>query len=96
MQSLRVVDPDRIHPRDAARSAVNKFRLDRERERLPICNQSTGAKHLFIDEVIKRTEREMPEEMKSRRRQELVYAVLVFIFLTASFAALFVIAEALR
>ena len=78
MQSLRVVDPDRIHPRDAARSAVNKFRLDRERERLPICNQSTGAKHLFIDEVIKRTEREMPEVI--RRRYHVNPWVKIFFF----------------
>ena len=33
---------------------------------------------------------------RSNFRRELVYAVLVFIFLVASFAALFVIAEALR
>lgn len=91
-QPLRVVDNERLHARDAARNAVKKFRLDRERERLPICNQSTGARNLFTDEVLKRTEREMPV---IQRRQSIFkpYAIFLALILLAVFGTLLLVAK---
>lgn len=55
--NLRVIDPNREHPRDAARKAVKRFRTLVEQERLPISNQiCTGAPSLRVDEVLKRSE----------------------------------------
>lgn len=39
-----------------------KFYLLVETDQLPICNQSTGAKNLYVDEVLSRTEREIAME----------------------------------
>jgi hypothetical protein len=69
-----------------------KFCLDREREQLPICNQSTGARNLFTDEVIQRSQREIQEEIRPPR-YEFAYAVMLFIILFLTFGAFVVIAE---
>lgn len=65
--NLLAVDNERLHPRDLARREVKRFRLDRERERLPICNQSTGAKNLFVDEILEGTQREMPPQFEATK-----------------------------
>ena len=47
---------------------VKRFRTLVEQERLPISNQiCTGAPNLFVDDVLKRTERDMPEEVRPPR-----------------------------
>lgn len=59
---------------------AKKFYLLVETDQLPICNQSTGAKNLFVDEVLRGTEREIA--MQSYRKPfpywSLV-AILIFI-----------------
>lgn len=58
--NLRAVETERLHPRDRARQAVKRFRLDRERERLPISNQiDSGAPSLRVDDVLRRAEAEL-------------------------------------
>jgi hypothetical protein len=69
-QQLRVVDPERQHPRDLARRAVKEFRLDRYKDPekpLPISNViDTGAPLLIVNEVIKRTEKVVEDELRPR------------------------------
>lgn len=69
--SFRVIDPQRDHPRDLPKRAIKEFRLDRENpERpLPIVNAThSGAPLLSVNEVIKRTQRELPGlEVRPRR-----------------------------
>ena len=67
-QSLRVVDPNREHTREIARRRVKEFRTLVEQESFPICNQRTeqGGSYLATDEVLRRSEREMPEVAAQR------------------------------
>lgn len=58
---LRAVENEVDHPRDAARKAVKRWRSNAEKEKLPVANQSTGHPNLFVDEVLQRTLREMPD-----------------------------------
>lgn len=54
---LRVIDPNREHARDLARRKVKAFRLDREKEKIGVCNQiDSGAPSLRTDEVLGRSE----------------------------------------
>jgi hypothetical protein len=57
-----------------------RFLLDRERDQLPICNQTSGARNLFTDEVIRRTERYMAEEAIPRKRYMVNPWVALFLF----------------
>lgn len=84
-RNLRVIDPEFEHPRDRARREVKRFRLDREKEKLPISNQSTGATNLFVDEVIARTERTIMEAPRARYK---VNPVLIAFLLFGSFIGL--------
>lgn len=55
--NLRAVDPEVEHPRDLARQAVKRFRLDREKQKLPVSNQTdTGSPSLRVDDILKRSE----------------------------------------
>lgn len=58
---LRAVNPDIEHPRDRAKRDVKRWRSNAEKQKLPVSNQSTGAPNLFVDEVLQRTLRDMPE-----------------------------------
>lgn len=86
-QSLRVVDSERIHPRDAAHKAVKRFRTLAEQENFPICNQHTeiGGSYLATDDVLRRSERDMPEEVRPRYKvnpEFFIKAVLVIALLS--------------
>lgn len=76
---LRAVDNERPHARDIARREVKRFRTIADRERLPICNQSTGAKNLFVDEVIARTERAVREAPRSPKVNPLFALLLILL-----------------
>lgn len=79
--NFRVIDPNREHARDLARRKVKQFRTLVERERLPICNQSTGARNLFVDEVLRQTERELPEaEVRPPYRPNPYFAIFLILF----------------
>ena len=99
-QPLRVVDADRLHPIDMARKAVRRWRSDADRMKLGVSNQfHSGATHLAVDEVLKRTEREMPKQAVKRKPFWLIqlgYALMVLVLLIVTGAALFIIAEALK
>lgn len=83
--NFRVVDPDRQHARDLARREVKRFRADAERESWPICNQQDkGGRSLFVDEVIRRTERDMPEvEERSLSTPIMLFIALLFMAIGA-------------
>lgn len=87
--NFRVIDPNRDHPRDLAKRAVKEFRLDRENpdKPLPIVNAThSGAPLLSVNEVIKRTQRELPEsEVRPRYRvnpELFIKAVLIILMLS--------------
>lgn len=70
---FRVVEKEKLHARDIARREVKRWR----EEELPICNQfHSGAAHLDVDEIVKRTERTMPED---EYRKPFPWASLVLI-----------------
>lgn len=99
-QPLRVVDPDRLRTTDMARKAVRRWRSDADRMKLGISNQDhSGATHLAVDEVLKRTEREMPKQIIKRKPFWVIqfgYALMVLFLLIVTGAAVFIIAEALK
>lgn len=64
-----------------------KFYLLVETDQLPICNQSTGAKNLFVDEVLSRTEREIEME-PYKPTFPWLFIVLVVLFVIAVIAIL--------
>lgn len=80
--NFRVVDSEKVHPRDAARIAVKRFRTNAEREKLGVCNQSTGAANLFVDETLRRTERVVEEQVIKPRYRVNPYLALVIAFLS--------------
>lgn len=97
-QPLRVIDNERPHARDIARRAVKEFRLDRDDPEcpLPVSNQvHSGAPRLAVDEVIKRTERDVEPEPKKPMRFR-GYLALALAMAAAAFTALVVIAEAVK
>lgn len=66
---LRVIDPNREHARDLVRRRVKRFRTLVEQENFPICNQHTeqGGSYLATDDILRRSERDMPEAIRPRR-----------------------------
>lgn len=56
--NLRAVNVEVEHPLDRARREVKRFRLDREKQKLPTSNQvcTDGVPRLDTDEVLKRSE----------------------------------------
>lgn len=78
--NFRVVDNEVPHPRDIAKRRVKQFRTLVEQEKRPICNQSTGAPNLFVDDVLKRTERDMPEEVRPRYKVNPLVSLLLILF----------------
>ena len=106
-QPLRVVENQTIEtPRGACwlcseSPEIAPFMLDREKDpRLGVSNQfHSGATHLAVDDVLKRTEREMNTKPIKRRPfwlTQFMYALMVFFLLGLTFSALFIIAEVMR
>lgn len=96
-QPLRAVDPAR---HEVTRKAVKRWRSDADKMKLKTSNQSdSGARRLPVDEILKRTEREMPKIRSHKRPFWLIqfgYAVLVLVLLILTFGALLIVGEALR
>ena len=57
-----------------------EFKTIVEIENLPVCNQSTGARNLFVDEVIRGTERETPEEVRPRYKVNPLISLFLILF----------------
>lgn len=106
-QPLRVVESAQIETPSGAcwlcteSSEIPPFMLDREKDlRLGVSNQfHSGSQNLAVDEVLKRTEREMPKQAVKRKPFWLIqlgYALMVLVLLIVTGAALFIIAEALK